>query len=414
MFLQLAGIGLWLPGYPAHADNAGAGMPAFNIPESSTLLLANVVDATYQRNPTQRLLEARLNEAGAIRRQAGALFADDPAVQVRHNTGQVGNIEGLREWEWGVEIPLWLPGQKDARRNVADKRQLSVAKSESALQLMIASQIRDLLWTLRLDQNRTLLAHKAWQTAQKLENDVGRRFQAGELARLDQVLARQETLDRKEQYLRARATLIENYDRYRILTGLETIPAVFAEQQSGIREITSEHPALADAMATVASEQAIRDRVLTERRANPTITVGTRHERPSANADYENTLGITVRAPFGLPVHSAPRVAEAESVLAGASTERDLLKRELDIALQQARDRLAATRASLEVAREHADLATENLALIRRSFDLGETDLIDLLRVQSRAFSAELNMRMNEIQLQANIARYNQAAGILP
>jgi len=314
----------------------------------------------------------------------------------------------------GVEVPLWLPGQKNARRNVADKRRISVTTSEKALQLMLASQIRELLWILRRDQSETLLAHKAWRTAQDLENDVSRGYEAGELARLDQVLARQETLDRREQFLRVQATLVQNFDRYRILTGLEQIPVDFNEQHSDRHEITSEHPALADAMATVATEQAVRDRVLTERRANPTVIVGTRHERPAANADFENTLGVTVRVPFGLPVYSAPRVAEAETSLADASTQRDLLKRELDIKLQQAKDQLAATRASLEVAKEHAELARENLALIRRSFDLGETNLFELLQVQSRTFRAELNLRLNEIQLQSNIARYNQAAGILP
>lgn len=389
-------------------------MVANTVPESSQFSLADVITATYKRNPTRTLFEARLNEAAAVRNRAGTLFAEDPAVQVRHNTGQIGNVEGLREWEWGVEMPLWLPGQKDARRQVADKKQLSVATSRKALLLLIAQQIRELLWTIRRDQNKAALAHKAWQTAQELEADVSRRFEAGELARLDQILARQETLNRKETYLRTRATLIQDFDRYRILTGLEHIPMHFEEQLANISEITTEHPALANAMAIVAREQAMRDRVLTERRANPTVMVGTRHERPAGGADYENTLGITVRVPFGLPVYSAPRVAAAETSVADASTQRDLLKRELDIKLQQARDSLVSTRASLEVAREHTELARENLVLIRRSFDLGETNLVDLLRVQSRAFRAELNLRLNEIQLEADIARYNQAVGILP
>lgn len=389
-------------------------MVAKTVPESSRLSLSDVVTATYERNPTRTLFQARLNEAAAVRSQAGALFAEDPAVQVRHNTGQIGNVEGLREWEWGVEMPLWLPGQKDARREVSNKKQLSVATSRKALRLLIAQQIRELLWTIRRDQNEALLAHKAWRTAQELEADVSRRFEAGELARLDQILARQETLDRKETYLSTRATLIQDFDRYRILTGLEEIPTHFEEQLADINKITTDHPAMANAMATVDREQARRDRVLTERRANPTVMVGTRHERPIGNADYENTLGITVRVPFGLPVHSAPRVAAAETSVADASTRRDLLKRELDIKLQQASDRLVSTRASLEVSREHAELARENLALIRCSFDLGETDLFDLLRVQSRAFRAELNLRLNEIQLEADIARYNQAVGILP
>lgn len=384
------------------------------VAESSRLTLAEVIDATWQRNPTQQLLDARLNEADTIRRRAGTLFADDPAVQVRHNTGQVGNVDGLREWEWGVEMPLWLPGQRDARRNVAEQRTQSVAASEQALRLEIAGQVRELLWTIRANQNRTLLAHKAWRTAQDLQSDIARRFEAGELARLDLVLARQETLDRRDGWLRARAVLQQNHDRYFILTGLKQIPAAFEEQQSSAREVESDHPALADAMAMVAAEQAVRNRVLTERRGNPTVMIGTRHERPVSGADYENTLGVTVRLPFGLPSYSAARVAEAETSIAQASTQRDLLKRELDIKLRQLRNRLSAVREALDLAQEQAGLARENLALTRRAFDLGEVDLFDLLRVQAQAFNAELNFRQTAIELHSNIAGYNQAVGLLP
>jgi len=386
----------------------------FTLPEAPDLTLADVVKTTFQRNPTLQVLQARMDEAAAIRRQADSLIAGDAALQVRHNTGQVGNVEGLREWEWGVELPLWLPGQRDARRDVADKRQRSATLSERALRLTIAGRVRELLWTLRRDRNRSLLAREAWQSARGLENDVERRVQAGELARLDLVLARQETLDRQDTYLQARAALQQYYHRYRILTGLDRIPAVVREPLSAARGVDAGHPALASTMADVAAEQAARDRAKTERRDNPTLFVGTRHERANATAAFENTLGISLRVPFGLPSQSAPRVAAAETSLAESRMQRDLMKRRLDMALQQASDELASTRATLAVVRDQADLARENLKLIQRSFDLGESDLFQFLQVQARAFRAELKLRQSEIALQADIARYNQAVGIIP
>lgn len=393
---------------------AGDTDPQFTLPESTNLSLAAVVETTYQRNPTLQVLQARLDQAAAIRRQANSLIADDAALQVRHNTGQVGNAEGLREWEWGIELPIWLPGQREARRKVAEQRQQSVSTSERALRLTIAGQVRNLLWTLHINRNRVQYTHRAWLTAEDLQQDVARRVKAGELAHLDLVLARQETLDRQDAFQQADATLQRDYHRYRILTGLDRLPAEFRETQSPAREVDGQHPALADAMAAVAAEEAVHRRVLSERRANPTVTVGTRHERADAAAGYENTLGIILRVPLGLPSQSAPRIAASATVLAESRTERDLLKRRLDMELQAARDELAASRTALEVARTQDRLALENLALIRRSFDLGESNLFHLLQVQGRAFEAELKLHQRTIELQADIARYNQAAGIIP
>jgi cobalt-zinc-cadmium efflux system outer membrane protein len=396
------------------AAAAGVGDTLFALPESGELSLAGVVEATYRRNPTLQLLRARMDEAAAIRRQADSLVAGDAALQVRHNTGQVGNVEGLREWEWGVELPIWLPGQRAARRNVAKQRRLAVAASGSALRLAVAGQVRNLLWTLRINRNQAHYTHRAWLTARDLQQDVARRAKAGELAHLDLVLARQEALDRKDAFQQAEAMLRRNYHRYRILTGLDRIPAEFREAQAAARQVDGRHPALADAMAAVAADEAVYRRVRSDRRENPTLTLGTRHERPDAAAGFENTLGITLRIPLGLPSQSAPGIAASATALAESRTAMDLLKRQLDTELQAARDELAATRTALETARNRADLARENLALIRRSFDLGESNLFHLLQVQARAFEAELKLHRKTIELRADIARYNQAIGIIP
>jgi len=405
-------LALCLAGHAAAASGDDAA--PFVLPDSGSLSLAAVVQATYQRNPTTQVLQARLDEAAAVRRQADSLIAGDAALQVRHNTGQVGNEEGLREWEWGIELPIWLPGQRQARRNEARQQRLAATASESALRLAVAGQVRNLLWTLRLDQNQAHYTHQAWLTSRDLQNDVARRVKAGELAHLDLVLARQESLDRQDTFQQADAKLRRDYHRYRILTGLDRIPAEFRETRSPAREVDSRHPALADAMAAVAADEAVYKRVRSDRRANPTLTLGTRHERADAASDYVNTLGIILRVPLGLPSQSAPRIAASATTLAESRTERDLLKRRLDTELQTARDSLAATRMALEVAGKRAALARENLTLIRRSFDLGESNLFHVLQVQARAFEAELKLHEKTIELQADIARYNQAVGIIP
>ena len=60
---------------------------------------------------------------------------------------------------------------------------------------------------LRLAGSETAQSERQWESAKQLENDVRRRFKAGELARADLLLAQQESLDREATYQEALATL---------------------------------------------------------------------------------------------------------------------------------------------------------------------------------------------------------------
>jgi len=49
-----------------------------------------------------------------------------------------------------------------------------------------------------------------------------------------------------------------------------------------------------------------------------------------------------------------------------------------------------------------------------KAFSLGETGLIELIRIQAQAFAAERNMHQKHLQVGLHTARLNQAKGIIP
>jgi outer membrane protein TolC len=290
-----------------------------------------------------------------------------------------------------------------------------VAESEGgALRLEIAGAVRESLGELALLRNRLQLAEHEWRTAQALERDVAQRVEAGELARTDLLLARDETLNRQALYLGALAELENGEQRYRALTGMDRVPPTPKEPLSTARVITQEHPRLAEVQAAVDRARAEVESVRQDRLGNPELTLGTRHEKEQDGEPYSNTLGVSVRVPLGSRAHAAPRVAQAELALAEAQAARDAVRRELETRLQQAQNTLRTTRAAVALAQRQHELAQENLRLARKAFALGETDLVGLLRVQSLAFAAERNLQQRGLQLELDIARYNQAIGVIP
>jgi hypothetical protein len=52
--------------------------------------------------------------------------------------------------------------------------------------------------------------------------------------------------------------------------------------------------------------------------------------------------------------------------------------------------------------------------MTQSSFSVGEIDLMDLLRIQSRTQQAVLNAKQRAVMLQRDVAFYNQAVGVTP
>lgn len=380
----------------------------------ASFTLREVLARAVARNPTQEMLDARLGEVRALTRQAESLWAADPALEFRYQNDAFIDQDGLLEWEWGVELPLWLPGQRQARHAVAEQAGAAVSASGTALRLTVAGLVREALWDMALEDNQVAVATREHDTAARLERDVGKRVRLGDLARSDLILAQQETLARQAAELRARGEYDNARRRYRVLTGLDAVPRHFKEHPAEARGIGDRHPLLAEATAAVERALAEQVQARREQRASPTLTVGTRHERAASGEDYADSFGALFRVPLGLGSQSAPALARAEVSLAEAQSKREELRRRLDLAAGQAARDLETVRAELDVAERQHGLAQQHLAMAKRSFALGESDLVSLMRVQTLAFGAERTLLQKRLELGLAIAHLNQALGVLP
>lgn len=378
------------------------------------LSLSQVVEAALALDPERGLAPAMAREAQALQHQAGSLLAGNPALLLSHTTDQVGTGQGRREWQTGLDLPLWWPGQKSARREVADRVEGRAAASGELLIWQVAGVVREGLWTVALSQTQLALAQEGLDTATALEHDVQRRVELGDLARADLLLAHNETLGREADLLQARTEAKHAQVNFRIFTGLDRIPADFNEPLHDAEEVPDTHPLLVEANAVLDEAQSRLRLAREERAENPSLTVGSRHERDMQGVGYVNSLGLAVRVPIGTSAQSEVKRATAGRGLAQALSQRDRVRRELEMSLHEAKHGLFSLREALKLAESQNALAKERLRLARTAFDAGETDLVDLLRVRSSAFTAEQTERLRRLELQRAIARVNQALGVLP
>jgi len=382
--------------------------------ENPALTLHEVLQKAVERNPQRYVLQAMDGDVQARYMHARGVLPAAPAVSLRHLNDTIGSGRGEREWEAELELPVWLPGQRNARQAVASESQADLAASREGLALQVAGVLRDTVWDIAMNANNVDVVRQRLHTTESLQHDVERRYQAGELAKTDFMLAQNETLQARAALLRAEAELRHAQHRYTVLTGLSDIPARTDELLSDKTGLNDQHPLLREAEAKIALAQNERELVRVERRENPQLMLAARSQRGAFDNQYNDSIGFKVRIPFESESRSAPMLAAAETNVAKAMSERERLQYVMETALHEAEHNLEVTRAELGVVTQQNQIAQDNLRLGKKAFALGETDLVSLMRVQSLAYEAERALSSRKIQLQWDTARYNQAVGVLP
>jgi len=393
------------------ALSASAAPPLPDETASPAADLAQAVDAALQRHPAYQTLAAADYEASALDRRARSLVSDQPSLSLHLQDDRLASDTGLREWEAGLDLPLWRPGQRRAARDLGDSARDEAALRHRALALQVAGEVREAAWTLAITRNRARLAEQELVTARELEAQVQTLLARGDVPRTDLLLAREETLQREAAFNTAHTEARHALMAWRALTGTTDLPARLAEPRASADLATN--PLLAEAQALAA--RALAEQALVREQAGgaPVLTVGGRSE-DDGFGQTRDSLGVGLSIPLGLKSHRGPADGAAARQLAAAQAERDRQHRQLSLAVAEAEEAIAMSTQTLTIARARHELAAENLRLARKAYALGETGLADLLRVQARAFSAERDTVLRELERDRAIARYNQALGVAP
>lgn len=377
------------------------------------LSLHEVLQQVVAIHPQQSLLAAHQQMVQARRTMANSWLPQAPSVGFSHQNDALMSNRDEREWQAQVQIPIWLPGQRQARSQVASLADDSLSQDRAGLQQLAADLLRNAVWDIAMRRNDVGLADARRNTMRSLSEDVQKRFKAGEVAKLEVMQVDQETLQAERLRVTAHAELMHAQFRYQQLTGLNEIPAKLEESLS-TREDYADSPYWQAAQAKVKLAEGQRDLTMIEQRQNPQLTLSTRTIQGGFDYAYNSSMGVAINIPLQSEVQRAPLLANAEQNIGDARTQLETLRRQLENNLHEAEHNLHVSRQELTLIQQQQAIATENASLARKAYRLGELDLNQLLRLQLLAFEAERSLSSQQLQVQWNIAKYNQAVGVLP
>ena len=378
--------------------------------------LKHAFEAAWARQPEARAAGARRDAVGARRQTADSWLAEPPSLDVSYKTDQLNRDQGSREYEAGLAMPLWLPGERAGQRALAEVEGAALERQLEAVRLRTAGEVREAWWSLALARIDLETAEARRQNAERLAADVARRVKAGDLSRADGHQADAAVAGAVAEVARSRGALAEAVKRLRSLTGGAVQGSISDATESTPTQVNAgvAHPLLKELDARVETARAARALAGVQNRANPELRLAATRDRADAGAAWSNTLTLGVRIPFGSDSRQRARVATATAeeaeVEARLAVEQERIAAETDAARQgeeAARARLAATE-------QRARLANESRGFFEKSFRLGETDLPTRLRIEAEAAEAEREAARARVELAASISALRQALGLLP
>jgi outer membrane protein TolC len=416
--------------YPCHARNTPESMSEIQqlpnpnesksvvdhhdpIEIDTSLSLSKIIDLTLDKYPDSAWIKAMEDEAAAIEQRSQSWTAGASQAGLRFQEATSGTLHYI---DANVQVPLWNLGQRDAEKTIALRAEASAEAQAAATKLRVAGLVRSALWDIALQKIRFEQAQTEIAFYGQLLAKIDLRVELGDLPRADYLLAKTELLQKRSVLTQAEAELMHARKRYSSITQTTKMPADYQEELVELTEIQQNHPALAALNSQIERKQAEINAIQLIGSGQSNLAVGVNSDRgnndPRSNQTESFNIGVTI--PFGGSAHLAPQIAAANVELNKLIAEREQLYRDLEQSHHEARHNLEVNKVELGIANELKQVAEEHLNMMHLSYSVGEIDLLDLLKIQSRTQQAILNAKERSVMLQRDKAFYNQAVGIIP
>ena len=384
------------------------------------MTLQQAFDVAWSRQPEARGGELRRAAAEARRDAAGNWLVAAPSLEMSAKSDRANSNNGSREYDVGVGLPLWLPGERGGAQALADAERDALNSRLRAAQLRVAAVLRDAWWAAVQSSIEVEVAAARLKNAEQLSADVARRVRAGDLSRADQHQAEGATAAALAMLAEAKSAQVATSQRLRSLLGtrvqvpVEPVGERLPTASASAPLDEGSHPALREIADRAEAARKAKALAQTQTRANPQLLLSGTRERGQFGETYDNSVTVGVRIPFGADNRQRARIVTAEAEAVEAEAQLEYEREQVFAGVDAARARAEATAAQLAAAEQRARLARETRGFYEKSFRLGESDLPTRLRVELESYEAERQHARSRVVAAQSISQLRQALGLLP
>lgn len=406
-----------LPGTLALLAVSGARAQPDHVPlaVSESLSFAEIFDSALDNAPESLETPVRADQARDYAATGRSLIAGQPSLQLSfYDDGPMDNV-GLQEIEYGVQLPLWRPGQKRDARRLGQSYEKQVAVWETALSWTVVGRVRRVLMDIAAAEEGLALQAQAVADAQRLREVTETLFNAGEVARLELMQAEKLLVENQADMLQAEAAMVDAERAYAVVSGLQTRPALaLAETRTPQEDIDADHPWLQYLRSNVEVADALIRQTEHNTRGNPTLTLGSRQERPDRFQTSISSVAIQFSMPFGGKNYVSSRTSNARRDKVDAEVAWQNARIQLNQSLHEVEHDLFILDQEEPLRRAQAQMSRQRFDMALTAFSLGEITLAQVVIAQQEAQESERALQMLLLERRRQTSEFNQLIGVMP
>ena len=392
-FFALTVMILWLP--PAST---------FAVSMDFVKLLDNVI----QQQPEQQITKGIQEIHSANQSLSNSWISGDVDLIIRHENDTLTDDDGYKDWEAGVEFPLWLPGQKSAQKQLTASYGQELSAQQSYLRWLASSSLRKLVWNHKTAVIEVDAARSALQKTRSLQHKVQQKVKAGESPKIDLLLADKAVLKQQNQLVKKQSILTIAQHQFQKWTQTSQPPQNIQERTLSPVPM-EQHPEIVMLMSTLQISQAELQKTKSFKRESPRLYLGAKNQK---DRNAENTaLMFEVSIPLGMNPRYSPKVAEEKRNVYEQQALLDKAKIQLEQAIFRAQQTLASAKQSIHFSKQQYKLSQKALTMSETAYQLGETNIQNLLLVQQQTAEAKLNYNLVQARSGRATANLNQVSG---
>ncbi|MBP25710.1 TolC family protein, partial [Methylophaga sp.] len=327
--------------------------------KAQDLNFTTLLEQTLANAPEALETEVRTEQAQAMVDVGESWIAGRPSAQLDYIDDQMLSNLGERELTYGIALPLWRSGERNAMQARGQQYNAQVAAWQEAFTLTMAGKLRQVLADMQ-DADTLLATEKqATADARQLLSIAESLHASGETARRDVLQAQTLLLAQQRNELAAEAARVDAERKYQMLTGLNRRPAKpHTESLLTAEEVSPEHPLLRLLRSDIDLAAAEIDKTELDALGSPTLSIGSRRQRAGNQNDYQDALALSVTIPFGGRAHVNASTSSARRNKVEADVRYLNTYRELNLQLHEVAHELFTLNESLPLSKEQAKLAS--------------------------------------------------------
>lgn len=367
-------------------------------------LLNNII----RQQPEQLVLKGIEELLSSNQTLSDSWISGDVNLIVHHENDALTDNEKYQNWQVGVEFPLWLPSQKNAQKQIAEKYSQELLAQKNYLQWLASKRLRTLVWNHRIAAIEVESAQSSLQKNRSLMRKIDIKVNAGESPRIDLLLAKKQVLNQQNQLLSKQNQLNIAQHQFQQWTQSAIPPSSITEIIQPQRALV-DHPKTAMLISILHLSQANLNKTASFKQQSPRLYIGGQNDKN--RSDNTTSVVLEMSIPLGIDPSYSPKIAQQRRNVYEKQVVLDKAKIQIERGIFTAQQNLTTAQQSIGLSKQQFDISQQALQMSEIAYNLGETNIQNLLLVQQQTTAAKLNYKLIQARYAQAIATLNQVTG---